>query len=59
MARPLLLVAAALSLLWFVSALAWISLAHLRFHAFHRRRGLRYPPLGGRGWLRFYVGTLG
>lgn len=50
------LIAAVLGLLW---TLGWIALAHLRFAAFHRRRGLRYPSLGGHGWLRFYVGTLG
>jgi len=49
------LAAALLGLLW---TLGWIALAHLRFHLFHRRRGLRYPPLGGRGWLRFYARTL-
>lgn len=49
----------AAALLGFLWTLGWIALAHLRFHAFHRRRGLAYPPLGGRGWLRFYARTLG
>jgi len=59
MARPFLLVAAALPLLWLLSALAWIGLAHFRFAAFHRRRGLAYPPLGASGWTRFYLRTVG
>jgi len=51
--------AAALALAWAVSNLLWIGLAHARFAAFHRRRGLAYPPLGLGGWARFYVRTLG
>lgn len=43
---------------WLATVVLWTAVAHARFHAFHRREGLSYPPLPLRGWVRFYVRTV-
>lgn len=43
---------------WLAAVLGWTAVAHARFRSFHRRRGLSYPPLGVRGWARFYARTV-
>lgn len=43
--------------LWLVPAIVWTAVLHFRFHAYHRRTGKAYPPLGVRGWVRLYIQT--
>lgn len=52
MSLAALVVIAGLFLYFVVSTTVFV---HFRFHRFHRRHALAYPPLGAAGWAGFYV----
>ncbi len=40
-------------------ALCWVAVGHLKYALYNRRSGIRPPPLGWAGWIRFYLRTVG
>lgn len=58
MVRTLAVVVALAAVGWVATVVLWTAVAHVRFHAFHRREGQSYPSLGLGGWVRFYYRTV-